>query len=169
MRPYGFVHLEGLEDARHDARLAQPQPEGLWRRRMEPHVGRVARRRAGVLERVLCRCRVPVGSEGAVVSTWDGERVLCRCRVPLPLERDRILSLHLMREALNLIREAIGGNQRPSSGLELDRILGLYLGLGGVCEEAIRRQLTTLTLALAACVSRAARAPSASSRWAWLT
>jgi len=70
VRPYGFVHLEGLEDARHDARLAQAQPEGLWRRRMEPYVGRVARRRAGVLERVLCRCRVPVGSEGVVVSTW---------------------------------------------------------------------------------------------------
>jgi hypothetical protein len=81
VRPYGFVHLEGLEDARHDARLAQAQPEGLWRRRMEPYVGRVARRRAGVLERVLSRCRIP-----------------------LPLERDRILSLHLMREALNLIR-----------------------------------------------------------------
>jgi hypothetical protein len=59
-----------------------------------------------------------------------------------------------MREALNLIREAIRGNQRPSSGLELDRNLGLHLGLGGVCEEAIRRQLTTLTLALAACVKR---------------
>jgi hypothetical protein len=58
-----------------------------------------------------------------------------------------------MREALNLIREAIGGNRRPSSGLERDRMLGLHLGLGGVC-EAIRRQLTTLTLALAACVKR---------------
>jgi hypothetical protein len=51
---------------------------------MEPYVGRVARRRAGVRERVLCRCRVP-----------------------LRLKRDRILSLHLMREALHLIREAI--------------------------------------------------------------
>ena len=71
---------------------------------MEPYVGRVARRRAGVRERVLCRCRVP-----------------------LRLERDRILSLHLMREALHLIR------------------------------EAIKRQLTTLTLALAACVRRQSR------------
>ena len=71
---------------------------------MEPYVGRVARRRAGVRERVLCRCRVP-----------------------LRLERDRILSLHLMREALHLIM------------------------------ASITRQLTTTTLALAAFVRRQSR------------
>jgi hypothetical protein len=65
-----------------------------------------------------------------------------------------------MREALNLIREAIGGHQRPSSGLEL--VAHLMREALNLIREAIKGHqaassstaISACTSALAACVKR---------------